>query len=65
MLLWETGSWIFLAQLQGTSLKRSTELGVMLTSVISVLRRLRQEECYEFKASLSYTVNSRPAWATV
>lgn len=28
------------------------------------LRRLKQEDRHEFKASLGYTVNSRQAWAT-
>lgn len=59
------GGWLCLAQLQGTSLKRSPESGVVLTSVIPVLKRLRQEDCCEFKASLSCIVNSRPTWATV
>lgn len=35
-----------------------------LTFVILELRRLRQEDCYEFEASLDYIESLRSAWAT-
>lgn len=31
-------------------------------AVIPAFRKLRQEDCSKFKASLGYIVNSRPAW---
>jgi hypothetical protein len=37
--------------------------GLVGTVLIPVLKRQRQEDLYEFKASLIYTVNSRTARA--
>lgn len=34
-----------------------------LTLIIPTLERIRQEDCYEFKASLSYLVSSRQGQA--
>lgn len=34
-----------------------------MTTTISALRRLRQEDCPEFEASLGYKVSPRPAGA--
>lgn len=31
-------------------------------AIIPAFRKLRQEDCSKFKASLGYKVNSRPAW---
>jgi hypothetical protein len=36
-------------------------LGIVVTSIIPALRRLRQEDL-EFKASLGYIESLRPAW---
>jgi hypothetical protein len=36
----------------------------LLTPAVPALRRLRQEYCCEFKASLGYTVDPKLAWAT-
>jgi hypothetical protein len=33
-------------------------------AMTSAFRRLRPEECHEFKDILSYIVRSRPEWAT-
>ena len=35
-----------------------------LTPLIPALKRLRQEDCYEFEASLGYIKRSKPARAT-
>lgn len=32
--------------------------------IISALTKLRQEDYYEFEASLAYKVSLRPVWAT-
>jgi hypothetical protein len=45
--------------------KKSLRSGMWLRSVISALERWRQETYHELKATLGYTVNSRPARATV
>lgn len=50
--------------LSSQGLVRSTESSGCGRSVmvILVLRRLKQENCCKFKASLAHVVNCRPAW---
>lgn len=41
---------------------RSQVYGMVQQAWTPALSRLRQEDCFKFKSSLSYTLRSRPAW---